>query len=305
MSTPSTTRTGVLYGLAAYTWWGFVALYFKAVAVVPPLEILAHRILWSALLLVLLLRARGHFLSSLQSIRQGRTFFILVASTALIAINWFTFIWAVTHEQVLQASLGYFINPLVNVLLGVVLLHERLHRRQLLAILLAALGVLLLSTGGDGIPWIAFILALSFSLYGFLRKRVAVGGVVGLCAETLFLSPWAGFFLLRAAAQGQLAFAHSSVAIDLLLPAGGLVTALPLVWFANAARRLPYSTVGFLQYLAPSIQFLLAVFLFREPFGLRQIFSFSLIWSALFLFSYELFRRRRTSPSLPPANTSS
>lgn len=287
MSTDRSTRTGILYGLAAYTWWGFVALYFKAVASVSPLEVLSHRILWSALLLVVLLRARGQLLSSLGAIRGGRTFLTLLGSTTLIALNWFTFIWAIGHERVLEASLGYFINPLVNVLLGVVLLGERLRRAQRNAVVLALVGVVLLSVGGDGVPWIAFILAVSFSLYGLLRKRVAVGGVVGLCTETLLLSPWAALFLAHAGRSGTLSFGHASLAIDLLLPAGGLVTALPLVWFTNAARRLPYSTVGFLQYIAPSIQFLLAVFFFHEAFGLRQLAGFAFIWTALGIFSWE------------------
>jgi len=290
---PNPTRTGVLYGLAAYVWWGFIALYFKAVASVPPLEVLSHRILWSALLLMVLLRMRGELVESLRSMLRRRTLLTLLATTSLIALNWFVFIWAVGHQRVLDASLGYFINPLVNVLLGVALLHEALRPAQKIALLLAVSGVLLLSSAGGHIPWVAFILALSFSLYGFLRKQVAVGGVVGLCAETLLLSPWAALFLAHAARQGSLAVGHQGTAIDLLLAASGLVTALPLVWFTNAARRLPYSTVGFLQYIAPSLQFLLAVFLFHEPFGLRQLLSFALIWSALGVFSWELFTRSR------------
>jgi chloramphenicol-sensitive protein RarD len=281
---------GVAYGFAAYLWWGFIALYFKAVAAVTPLEVLCHRVLWSVVLLLSLLALRGRLKSAWHTLRQKRTFQLLLLSTALIAINWYTFIWAIGHEQVLQASLGYFINPLLNVLLGVVFLRESLRTIQKICVLLAAVGVLALTLGQGKVPLVALILALSFGFYGLVRKRVSAGPVEGLCLETLLLSPLAALWLLHLEAQGGLAFGRSSGTISVLLAAGGLVTALPLIWFTNAARRLPYSTVGVLQYLAPSLQFLLAVTAFHEPFGHEKLLGFAFIWTALGLFSYDLSR---------------
>lgn len=290
MTSDRQTKIGVAYGLAAYLWWGFIALYFKAVASVTPMEVLCHRVLWSAIFLLSLLALRTRLASAWRTLREWRTFRLLLLSTALIAINWYTFIWAVGHDRVLEASLGYFINPLLNVILGVVFLHERLRPRQRISVLLAALGVLTLTLTQGSFPGLAFILALSFGFYGLVRKRVAAGPMEGLCLETLLLSPVALLWLARLHANGNLAFTQAGEGMKFLLAAGGMITALPLLWFTNAARRLPYSTVGVLQYLAPSLQFLLAVVAFHEPFGHEKLLSFAFIWTALGLFSYDLYR---------------
>ncbi len=290
MSSDRQTKVGVAYGLAAYLWWGFIALYFKAVASATPLEVLCHRVLWSALFLLSLLALRGHLVKSWHTLREWRTFRLLLLSTALIAINWYTFIWAVGHDQVLSASLGYFINPLLNVLLGVAFLGEKLRPRQKISVLLAVIGVLTLTLSQGSFPGLAFILALSFGFYGLVRKRVAAGPMEGLCLETLLLSPLALLWLAHLRADDALIFTRAESPLKFLLAAGGMITALPLLWFTNAARRLPYSTVGVLQYVAPSLQFLLAVLAFHEPFGREKLLSFLFIWSALGLFSYDLYR---------------
>jgi chloramphenicol-sensitive protein RarD len=211
----------------------------------------------------------------------------------LIATTWFVFIYAVDHGRVIEVSLGYFINPLVNVSLGLIFLGERLRRAQLLALLLATLAVINLTLQQAELPWISLTLAFSFALYGLLRKRVAADALTGLTVETLILFPLAILWLNHLHGRGELGFGRLGLPNDLLLIASGVVTALPLLWFANAARRLPLSTIGFLQYLAPSIQFLLAVLLFGEHLGWDRLLSFGLIWVALAIFSWDLLRSMR------------
>ncbi len=291
-------RIGVAYGLAAYTAWGFIALYFKAVAHVPPLEVLAHRIVWSLLLLIALLAVRGRLADLRSALADRATVLTLGGTTILIAVNWYVFIWAVTNGHVLQASLGYFINPLVNVLLGVIFLGERLRRAQTASVALAACGVAWLTLRVGQVPVISLALALSFGFYGLLRKKVRADGMTGLTAETLLLAPIALLFLGRLEMRGDLAFTHLDRATDLLLPLGGVVTAVPLVWFANAARRLRYATVGFLQYIAPSLQFLLAVAAFGEPFTRDHLATFACIWTALGIYTWDALRGAR-----PPRST--
>jgi len=283
-------RTGVAYGLAAYLWWGLGPLYFKAVSHVPALEVLAHRVVWSAALLVALMLARGRRAAIAAAFRRRRTRFTLMGSMTLVALNWFTFIWAVNHDHVLQASLGYFVNPLLNVALGMVFLGERFRRPQILAVLLALVGVVWLTIGLGEPPTIALILAGTFGFYGLLRKTVAADGMTGLTAETVMLLPAALGYLVYLGAGGRLVFGHAGRATDLLLLAAGLVTALPLLWFANAARRLRYATVGLLQYLAPTGQFLLAVAVFGEPFTRVHLVSFAFIWAGLVLYSFDAIR---------------
>ena len=290
-------RAGVFYGLAAFCWWGFVPLYFKAVAQVPPVEVLAHRVLWSLILLVALLAARRRIQLLGLLLRDRRTLAVLVVTTLLIAANWLVFIWAVANDRLLQASFGYFVTPLLNVLLGVVVLRERLRRIQTAAVLLAGLGVLWLSVRLGGVPLVSLALAGSFSLYGVLRKTIQPDGTLGLAAETLLLSPAAlAWLLLREQGAGT-AFLHAGAGTAWLLAAGGVVTALPLIWFAEAARRLPYATVGFLQYLSPTLQFLLAVVLFHEAFTSSHAVAFGLIWAALGLYSWDAFHHAAPRPT--------
>ncbi len=290
-------RAGVLFGLAAYGWWGFVPLYFKAVARVPPLEVLAHRVLWSLLLLTVLLTLRGRLPLFGSLLKNRRSLAVLGLTTLLIAANWLVFIWAVANDRVLQASFGYFITPLLNVLLGVLVLGERLRRLQVAAVMLAGLGVLWLSIRLGGLPLVSLALAGSFSLYGLLRKLVPTDGTLGLAAETLLLSPAALAWLLVREQGAGTAFLHAGAGTAWLLAAGGIVTALPLIWFAEAARRLPYATVGFLQFLSPTLQFLLAVVLFHETFTSSHAVAFGLIWAALGLYSWDTLHHAAPRPT--------
>ena len=284
-------RLGVAYGLGAYLLWGFIALYFKAVASVGALEVMAHRIVWSAVLLVAWLALRGRLGELVRALRTPRVLRTLAVTAALIFFNWYVFIWAVANGHVLQCSLGYFINPLVNVLLGVSVLKERLRPRQTISVALALVGVVVLATGTGQVPGIALGLALSFGTYGLLRKTVAAAGDVGLAAETLLLLPAALGYMVYLQGRGGLVFGDAAP-LSWLLAAGGLITAVPLVWFANAVRRLRYATVGFLQYIAPSLQFTLAVAVFGETFSRVHALSFGLIWTALGLYSWDLWRSR-------------
>ena len=283
-------RVGVGYGLLAFGAWGLCPLYFKAVASVPALQVLAHRIVWSLALLVVYLALRGRLRVVAKVLRNRRVLITLTATTLLIATNWLIFIWSVAHDHLLQASLGYFINPLVSVLLGFVFLRERLTRWQLLSVGLASVGMLV--RAADGLPWIALVLAFSFAFYGLLRKVAPVDGTVGLTAETGLLLPLAVAFLIYADVTGAGQFGRVSWRWTVLLAAAGPMTALPLVWFANAAQRLTLATVGFLQYLAPTGHFLLAL-AFGEPASTADWISFACVWPALVIFSVDSARRNR------------
>ena len=292
METRSEQRLGVAYGLAAYISWGFFAVYFKLTAHVPPLEVLAHRIIWSVALLSLFLAVKNKGSEIRRVFGDARTFRVLALTALLISCNWLVFIWAIASGHILQASLGYFINPLVNVLLGVVFLKERLRRLQVVSVAIAAIGVLLMTVMAGKVPVISLVLAFTFGVYGLLRKRVDADGALGLNAETMILLPLALGYLAFCAHRGDLVFTKLDLRTDLLLLAAGPLTALPLIWFVNAARRLRYSTVGFLQYIAPSLQFLFAVAVYHEPFTRAHALSFPLIWLALALFSWDTFRTR-------------
>lgn len=288
----SEARLGVLYGVAAYLFWGLAVLYFKAVAHVPALEILAHRILWSVPLLLGWLAVRGRMGDLRATLRQRRTVGILLLTTLLIGANWLVFILAVSTGRVVQASLGYYINPLFNVLLGMLFLGERLRRLQLVSVLLAATGVTYMAVSLGSIPIISLVLAVTFGLYGLLRKTVPADGPVGLAIETSLLLPGLVVYLLVLAGRGEMTFLHVDRKTDLLLVVAGLVTTLPLLWFTNAVRRLRLATIGFLQYLSPSLQLLLAVAVFKEPFTRTHLVTFSCLWTALGLYSFDALRRR-------------
>jgi chloramphenicol-sensitive protein RarD len=289
---PDERARGLGFALAAYLAWGMLPLYFKALAPVPPLEILAHRVVWSVLLLAALLAARGGARAFLAAFRRDRLA-LLALTTALISTNWLVYIWAVQAGRILEASLGYFVNPLVNVLLGVAFLGETLTRRQRAAVLLAGAGVAVLVARAGTFPWISLVLALSFGLYGLLRKRAGIEAVGGLFAETALLAPVALAYLALRAARGEGAFG-SSPRMSVLLAAAGAITALPLVWFTLGVHRLRLSTMGLVQYVAPSGQFLLAVLLYREPFGSAHAAAFACIWASLALYSWDAFGRARS-----------
>lgn len=289
-----------LHGLAsagsAFLIWGVSPIYWKALHGVPAFELLMHRVVWSFLFLVpflLCLRRTGEFLDA---VRSPRILLILFSTTLFVALNWVIFIWAVNNGFLLQTSLGYYINPLLSVLLGMVFLRERLRRAQAIAVLLAALSVLYLTIELGKFPWIALSLAFSFGLYGLIRKIAPVSPLVGLLIETLMLTPPALAYLVYLNIKGLGAFSTSNPGIDLLIMASALVTGLPLLLFSLGAKRLHLSTVGFLQYIVPSCFFLFAVFVFHEPISAAQIFSFSLIWSALAIYTVDSVIIYRKTP---------
>ena len=293
MTDRAETRKGLLFALSAYGFWGLVPLYFKAVRSVPPLEVLAHRVVWSVPLVAILIWFLGSWNDVRAAIRSRRTLATLALSATLIATNWFTFIFGVTHDRILETSLGYYINPLVNVLLGMVFLRERLTRLQTVSVLLAAAGTLYLAISFGAIPWISLVVAFTFGFYGFLRKTVRVASIEGLLIETSLLFPLALGFLLLLAVRGTGAFGTAGTRIDVLLVLAGAVTSIPLIWFASGARRLPYSVLGLCQYVAPSITFLLAVFYYGEPFTHPHAVAFGCIWTALAIFTLDMWQRQR------------
>lgn len=292
-NTSATTRaatTGLLHGVLAYLVWGFFPVYFKAVETVPPLQVVSHRIAWSLAFLLVLIGFKRKWREIGTTLCDCRAMLILVTTALLIATNWLVFIVAVEHGQILQSSLGYFITPFVSVLLGVTFLKERLRRLQLVSLLLAVAGVLFLTMQYGRIPFVALTLALTFGSYGLLRKVVSVDSLTGLTMETILLFPLAAGYLLYTDRTGSGAFLHGPLSINLLLLAVGVVTAVPLLLFASAARRLRLATIGFLQYLTPTLHFLLAVIVYREPFSTARLISFLFIWTGLACYSWDAYR---------------
>lgn len=285
---------GVVYGVAAYSWWGFAAIYFKAVKAVPPLEILAHRIVWSLIILAALIVALQRWSAVREIFRSRAALLWLAASTALIAVNWYTFIWAVTRDHILDASLGYFINPLVSVVFGYLFFAERLRFWERVSVAVAAVAVLGLTLTAGIFPWVALVLAVTFALYGLVRKKAAVGSIEGLAIETAILAPLAAGYLVWLQSAQNLTFGDSRT-VDMLLIAAGPVTAVPLLWFASSVRRLRLATVGLLQYIAPTLQFVLAVAVYHEPFGGPRLIAFALIWLAVAIYSADNLARVRAT----------
>jgi chloramphenicol-sensitive protein RarD len=263
----SDTVWGVVYATSAFLIWGISPIYWKALRAVPALEIILHRIVWSFFFLVPLVILMRRWQEFKDALKNYRTVLVLLFTALIVGGNWLLYIWAVNTDRLIQASLGYYINPLVNVLLGVVFLKERLRPPQIVAVLLAAAGVLYLTFYYGEFPWIALTLAVSFGIYGLIRKIVPVGSLVGLTVETLLLSIPALAYLFYLDSHGAGAFLRVSLKLDLLLMGCAIATAMPLLFFTLGARRLYLSTVGLLQYIAPSCMFVLAVFLFREPFS--------------------------------------
>jgi chloramphenicol-sensitive protein RarD len=288
------TRAGLLLGLGAYLTWGVLPLYFKAMGHVGAVEIVAHRIVWS----LLFLGALATWLKRWPAIRTAattpRVLLTLMLTATLIGVNWLVYIYAVMSGHVLEGSLGYYLNPLVNVLLGVFLLKEKLSTAQKAAVFLAGAGVAVLAFGAGGAIWISLTLAASFALYGFLRKVAPVDSIEGLSIETALLSPLALGWILWLQSSGQGSFLDERTT-DILLILGGALTAIPLLLFTAAAKRLPYSTLGFLQYVAPSLQFLLAVLVFGEPLTTAHLVCFAAIWTALAIFVAEGIRGGRAA----------
>ncbi|PKN11975.1 MAG: EamA family transporter RarD [Deltaproteobacteria bacterium HGW-Deltaproteobacteria-4] len=280
-------RSGVAYGLAAYLVWGFFPLYFKALAGVTSLEILAHRIFWSVLSLIILLTVLRRWQGVRQAFAAPRILLTLSTTSLLIAINWLVFIYAVGAGKVLESSLGYFINPLVSAFLGVLFLGEKLSRTQRASFLLAATGVLLLTIQHGEFPWIALTLAFSFGLYGLLRKQAPVDALAGLTVETLLLFPLVAVYLGWLVYAGRSAFVAGPSHLTILLSFSGIITSTPLIWFAAATKRLRLVTVGLMQYLVPTFHLILAVFVFGETFTTAHLLSFILIWAGLILYTVD------------------
>lgn len=294
---------GVFYALLAFVTWGLFPLYFKQLASVSALEIVLHRSVWSLLCIVLILVALRRFGWMREIAREPRRIGAFGLSALLIAGNWFLYALAIQQAQVVEASLGYFINPLVSVMLGVLVLGERLRRLQWAAVALAAAGVAWLTFASGRLPWIALALALLFGLYGLVRKTASLGALEGLALETLLLAPLVLPWLAWWTFANNGAMARGDTHINLWLLLGGPLTALPLLLFAAAARRLPLATIGVLQYISPTIQFGLGVWAFGEPFDMKRLAGFGLIWAALALYSADAIGRlgKRTAPvSAPP-----
>jgi len=289
------TRLGVAFGLAAYLIWGSFPVFFKALEGATPLEIVCHRIFWSVVFLLILVTIRQQLGQIIVTLRNRQTLLTLCGSTLLIATNWLVFIYAVQHGEVLQSSLGYFITPLLSILLGFIFLRERLNRWQLFSVLLALIGVLNLAFHHGQFPWIALILATSFGLYGLLRKVAQVEAMIGLTVETLLLGPFALAYILYLTTQQESSFLVGTLRLDLLLPLSGVVTAIPLLLFVAAARRLQLATIGFLQYITPTLHFILAVGLYNETFTRGHLISFLFIWAGLGIYSSNTIWKSQTA----------
>jgi len=279
------TTTGILYAFTAFTIWGFLPLYWRLLVQVPPIQILAHRVSWSLVFVSILVLLKNRLAEVKIAFFCLSNQLIFLASALFLGVNWAIYIWAINTNHVVESSMGYFINPLVNVLLGVVFLKERLRFWQGISVILAFSGIMYMALQYGKIPWIALSLAFCFGTYGLLRKVSPAGSVIGLFAETALLTPAAVVYILLKHSQGEGFFGVSSVLITLLLSGAGVVTSLPIIWFARAVRRIPLSTVGFIQYLAPSLMLLVSVTVFKEPFTKAHLISFGLIWAALSLYS--------------------
>ncbi len=290
-------RIGLFYAFGAFGAWGVVLpVYIKALDGVPVLEILAHRVTWATLFALILVAALGRG-RELRQLFVPRTVRLLLLSAALVTVNWVTYIFAVATGHIVETSLGYFMNPLVSVALGLLVLGERLRRLQIAACAVAAIGVAILAGASGGLPWIALTLAFSFGVYGLVRKTVAVESLTGFTFEAAILTPAAAGYLLWLAATGRSSFGVATPGRDALLLGAGVVTALPLIWFAAAARKLPLTNIGLLQFTSPSATFILGVFVYGEPFSAAEAATFACVWLALVLYVADaLLAPRRAMP---------
>ncbi|RUO72289.1 EamA family transporter RarD [Pseudidiomarina sediminum] len=280
-------RQGVFFAIAAYTMWGIAPIYFKWLQQVPALEILSHRILWSFVLVLILIVGLGRF-HRIKPVLTNRSQMIrLTIATFLLGGNWFLFIWAINNDHILDASLGYYINPLLNVAIGMVVFGERMRKVQLVAILLAVTGVLIQVVSFGSVPWVALALACSFAIYGAIRKRLPVDSMTGLWLETAILAPLVLAYLLFFADSPASDMTANSWNLNLLLIAAGVVTTAPLLCFTAAAQRIRYATLGFFQYIGPSLMFVLAVWVYGEPLAADKLITFAIIWFALALYSID------------------
>ncbi len=292
-SPPPQSPAGVACAVGAYLIWGLNPIYFKVVQAVPAFEILMHRMVWSFAFLLPIVVVTGRWQEFKRVVTNRRTLLILLGTTILVSSNWFVYIWAINSGKILQTSLGYYITPLINVLLGMLLLRERLRPAQAVAVALAAIGVIYLTVELGFLPWIALFLAFSFGFYALIRKVAPVNALVGLTVETLLLSIPATAYLVYLNVNGSGAFLQGDLRLDVLLMCAALVTALPLLLFTSGARKILFITIGILQYIAPSCTFLLALFVYNEPFRRAQLLTFGLIWLALAIFTVDMLAHHR------------
>ncbi|MEZ8192632.1 EamA family transporter RarD [Vibrio sp. 1F279] len=287
------TRQGILLAVAAYTMWGIAPIYFKSLSEVSPFEILSHRVVWSFFLLAFLLHMSRGWRKVRDTLTSKPKMLYLVATSTLVGANWLIFIWAVNSNHMLDASLGYYINPLINVLLGMFFLGERLRKLQWFAVSLAAIGVIIQLIAFGSVPIVAIALAFSFGFYGLLRKKVSLEAQTGLFIETLVMLPIAATYLLFIADSATSDFSMNPMQLNLLLVAAGVITTVPLLCFTGAATRLKLSTLGFFQYIGPSLMFLLAVLIYGEAFTSDKAITFAFIWGALVIFSFDGLRNNK------------
>ncbi|RUT91161.1 MULTISPECIES: EamA family transporter RarD [unclassified Mesorhizobium] len=297
----SKARRGFLLALGAYLLWGLLPFYMKAVAHLPLAEVIAHRIVWSVPIAAAVLIWAGRMADFKAALRSPRTIAMAALTAALISVNWGIYVWAIAVDRTVETALGYYINPLVNVVVGALLLGERLDRLQIAAVVLAAVAVAVLTVEGGKLPWVSLALAFSFAAYAFFRKTLPIGPSQGFLLEVLLLSVPALGYIVYLIATEQDHIVSSSGTDTALLIGCGPVTAIPLLLFAFGARLLRLSTIGIMQYIAPTIVFLIAVLIFDEPFGTTQAIAFGLIWTALAMYSWSMFRGREIRPAVPAA----
>ncbi|WHH56281.1 EamA family transporter RarD [Bacillus paralicheniformis] len=293
----SSQTKGIIYTALSYLLWGLLPLYWKVLDQTAALDILAHRIIWSFVFMcgvLLVLRQWKNGVKAFRALSGNRKEFVpLILSSVLISINWYVYIWAVSNGYILEASLGYYINPLVSIVLGIVFLKEKLTRMQGAAVLLAAFGVLISAFQYGSVPYIALILAFSFGLYGLAKKRTSLSSAIGLTLETMMVAPVAAIYLLFFSHPEKAQAASGSIGMMVLLFLAGVLTAIPLLFFAEGAKKLPLYQVGILQYIAPTITLCLGVFVYHEPFNSSKVFTFTCIWAALILFTLSQFQWKK------------
>ncbi len=285
---------GILYGIGAYILWGFFPIYWKVLHPVPALQVIGHRIVWSFVVLIIYVLATKQWQDFRSVAFTSKIIAMYSIAGVLLSINWLIYVWGVNAGFIVETSLGYFINPLLSVLLGVIFLKERLRPMQWLPVVIAATGVVYLTSAYGHLPWIALSLAFSFGLYGLVKKIAPLGSLYGLTLETGIVFPVALIFLIFVQVTGKGAFLYNGTTVDLFLLGAGIVTTIPLLMFASAAKLIPLSMIGILQYIAPTLQFLLGIFLYKEPFDRSHLIGFGIIWIALIIFWVENYIGKRT-----------
>ena len=286
-------KKGVLYGIGAYLLWGFFPIYWKVLHQVSAVQVISHRIGWSFIVLMIFILITKQWQDFRTVAFNVKTIGIYTVAGILLTINWLIYVWGVNAELIVETSLGYFINPLLSVLLGVLFLRERLRPVQWIPVILAAIGVIYLTVVYGRLPWIALSLAFSFGFYGLVKKLAPLGSLYGLTLETAIVFPIALIYLVAAEINGTGAFLHAGARIDFFLVGAGIVTTIPLLMFASAAKQIPLTMVGILQYIAPTLQFLLGVFVYKEPFDRSHLIGFGIVWVALIIFWVENFLANR------------